>query len=136
MKMATVWPALPPEYALVLRERGAGHAASFGFFCAILWLWPVVLAVSFLRAYVRRRGEIMPVSPKEIGQFAIWLPIAVLIQVFDTTKATNSPYAFYADSFGFFYLRQWLAFSLMAAALGVLVFVVGRWAANWVFAGE
>jgi hypothetical protein len=68
-RMAPIWPSLPPQYELVLRIRGPGHAASFGFMCAALWVWAFAAAGAFLRAHARRRESVLPISRKEKGVF-------------------------------------------------------------------
>jgi hypothetical protein len=123
--MAPIWPALPAQYELVLEVRGQGHAVSYGLMCAALWTWPIICAVAFLRAHTKRRKEILPVSPKEIGQFIVAFPFAFLLMVLGQTT-TAGPFGFYADEHGFFYFRQWFVFSVTALVLGILLYVVGR----------
>lgn len=123
--MAPFWPALPAQYKLVLEVRGPGHAASYGFMCAALWAWPIICAIGFLTAHAKRRKEILPVSPEEIGKFIVMFPFAVLPLVLGRTT-TGGPFGFYADQWGFFYFQQWFVFSLTAFVLGTLLYVVGR----------
>jgi hypothetical protein len=125
-RMTPIWPSLQPQYELVLRDLGVGHAASYGFLCAVLWTWPAICAVTFLRAHAKRRKEILPVSIMEIGQFLVLLPFAVLVLVFDQTKVTNLLFGFHADLWGFFYLRQGLVFGFTALVLAILIYAVGR----------
>jgi hypothetical protein len=123
-KLAPIWPVLPPQYELVLKVRGAGHAASFGFLCVALWAWPLICAVDFLWEHVKRRRVILPISPKEIGQFIVVFPFAVLVLVFDRTKV-GGVFGFNADQW-FFYLWQWVLFGSTALILAIVLYVVGR----------
>jgi hypothetical protein len=129
-RMAPIWPALQAQYELVLNDLGAGHAASYGFLCAVLWTWPVICAATFLWAHEKRRKEILPISTKEIGQFFVVLPFAFAFLVFDQTKVVNLLFGFHADHWGFFYLRQGLVFSLTALVLAILIYAVGRFMIN------
>ena len=125
--LVPVWPALPPQYEMVLRIRGPGHAVSFVLMCIALWMWPVVAAVAFLLAHARRRGSVLPVSWKEKGQFLILLPIAVFFLLADTTPSDTFPLArFRADQLGFFYLRSVFLFTATACVLAILIYEVGR----------
>jgi hypothetical protein len=127
-KLGAIWPALPLQCDVVLNVLGAGHAASFGFMCVALWSWPVICAVGFLRKHLQQRHGVLPISPKEVGQFLVALPVSFLALVLDTTKNPNPLYGFHADEWGFFYLKQWLVFSVLALILGILLYVIGRWA--------
>jgi hypothetical protein len=133
-RLASIWPSLPPQYELVLKMRGAGHAASFGFFCAALWIWPVVCAVAFLWEHARRANAVLPVSPKEVGQFIVVIPFAVLELVFDQTKVGNA-FGFGADKW-YLYLRQWILFSGTAIVSAILIYVIGRIVCSMTFAGS
>jgi hypothetical protein len=124
-RMAPVWPALPPQYELVSKIRGAGHAASFGFMCAALWMWPVIILVDLVRKHARLKSKILPVSPAEVGGFIVVAPAGVFFLVLDTT-ITTSPARFYVDQWGFFYLRQWFLFFGTAFVLATLVYLLGR----------
>lgn len=125
--MAPIWPALPPQYQLVLETRGPGHAASYAFMCAALWTWPVIVAAVALREHARRRKQILPISRKEIGQFVVVLLFAFYFLVADTTTSGNHPLIrFRADQWGFFYLRSWFLFSITALLLAILVYAIGR----------
>jgi hypothetical protein len=125
-KMSPVWPALPPQYELVLKIRGPGHAASFGFMCAVLWMWPIIILVALVRQHLRLKSEIPPVLPADIGKFIVVVPAGVFFLVLDTTT-TNSPFArFYVDQWGFFYLRQWFFFFGTAFISAILVYLIGR----------
>jgi hypothetical protein len=130
-KLAAIWPALPPQYDIVLHVLGAGHAASFGFLCGALWAWPIICGVVYLWKHAERCREILPVSPKEIGQLIVACPVLVILAV-DQTKTKNPLFAFQADQWGFFYLRQWFLFSGTAMILGILIYAIGRWPLNWV----
>ena len=126
-KMAPVWPALPPQYEMVLRIRGPGHAASFGFMCVALWTWPAVAAVAFLREHVRRRESISPISWEEKRAFILLFPFCFFLLWIDTTPPDTFVFGrLYPDQWGFFYLRSFLLFSGTALALAVLVYVIGR----------
>ena len=125
-RLAPIWPVLPAQYELVREVRGPGHAASYGFMCAALWAWPVICAAAFLWEHAKRRKEILPISPKEIGQFIVVLPFAVLVLVFDLTRITSPFFGFHADPWDIFYLRQWAVFGLTALVLGILLYVAGR----------
>jgi hypothetical protein len=125
-KMAPIWPALPPQYELVLKVRGPGDAASFGFMCAALWMWPVIILVALVGKHVRRRAEILPVSPAEIGSFIVMTPAGFLLLVLDTTTTTSPLARFRVDQWDFFYLRQWFLFSATAVVVATLVYMVGR----------
>jgi hypothetical protein len=129
-KLAVIWPALPPQYELVLKVRGSGHAASFGFLCAILWTWPVICSVVFLWKHAERRSEVQPVSYKEIGQFLLVFPFAFILLWVDQTDVVNPLFAFHADKYGIFYLRQWFVFSLPALVLAIIAYAVGRMISN------
>lgn len=131
-RLAPIWPTLPTQYERVLEVRGPGHAASYGFFCAALWVWPAICAVAFLREHVRGRQQVLPISPKEIGQFIIALTFAILILVFDQTKIASPLTGFQPDHLGFFYLRQWFLFGLVALVLAILIYVAGRNILSWV----
>jgi hypothetical protein len=130
--LALIWPTLPTQYERVLEVRGVGHAASYGFLCAALWVWPAICAVAFLREHARRRQQVLPISPKEAGQFIVVFPFAILFLLFDQTKIANSLTGFQPDRWGFFYLRQWFVFGLIALVLAVLIYVVGRNILSWV----
>jgi hypothetical protein len=117
--MAVIWPSLLAQYELVLEVRGPGHAASYGSMCAALWAWPVICAVAFLREHARRSKEILPISPKEIGQFIVAFPILGQTTI-------KGLFGFYADQRGFFYFRQWFVFGGTALVLGILLYVLGR----------
>jgi hypothetical protein len=123
-RMAPIWPVLPAQYELVLETRGPGHAASYGFMCAALWAWPVICAAAFLWAHGKRRKEILPISPKEIGQFIVVFPFAVLVLVFDRVKIAEGLYGFHADQW-YFYLLQWLMFGLVAIVLAIFIYAIG-----------
>jgi hypothetical protein len=126
-RMAPIWPSLPPQYELVLRIRGPGHAASFGFMCAALWVWAFAAAGAFLRAHARRRESVLPISRKEKGVFFLLLPFAFFFLLTDTTLSSNFPLTrFRADQWGFFYLRSFLFFFMTALVLAVLIYVIGR----------
>jgi hypothetical protein len=126
-RMAPLWPALRPQYQLVLEVRGPGHAASYGFLCAALWTWPVICAVIFLREHFRRKEEILPISRKETGQFCLVLPFNFLLFFLDATSINTNPLVgFRADQWGFFYVRSWFLFSMTALVLAILVYVIGR----------
>jgi hypothetical protein len=124
-RLASIWPALPAQYELVLEIRGPGHAASYGLMCAALWAWPVICTVAFLWEHAKRRKEILPISPKEIGQLIVAFPFAFLLMFLGQTTITG-PFGFHADQWDFFYLRQWFVFSVTALVLGILLYVVGR----------
>jgi len=125
--LAPVWPALPPQYEIVFRIRGPGHAVSFAFMSVALWMWPVVAAAAFLRAHAKRRESVLPISRKEKGQFLILLPIAVFFLLADTTPSDTFPLArFRADQWGFFYFRSVFLFTVTAAVLAILIYVIGR----------
>jgi hypothetical protein len=123
--MAPFWPSVPAQYKLVLEVRGPGHAASYGFMCAALWAWPIICAIGFLTTHAKRRKEILPILPKEIGQFIVMFPFALLPLALGRTT-TDGPFGFYADRWGFFYFQQWFVFSLTAFVLGTLLYVLGR----------
>ena len=125
-RLAPIWPVLPAQYQRVLEIDGPGHAASYGFMCAALWVWPVICAVASLREHVRRRSEMLPISGQEIGGVIVIFPFAVLALVFDMTKDASPLFGFHVDRWGFFYLRQWLFFSLIAFVLTALIYLVGR----------
>jgi hypothetical protein len=124
--LARIWPVLPAQYELVWEVRGPGHAASYGFMCAALWAWPVFCAVVYLWEHAKRRKEILPISPKEIGQFMVAFPFAVLVLVFDSTGIASPVFGFHADKPVLFYLRQWFLFALVALVLGILLYALGR----------
>jgi hypothetical protein len=125
-RMAPIWPALPPQYELVLKVRGPGQAASFGFMCAALWMWPAIILVGLIWKHVQRSAVILPVSPSEIGSLIVIAPFGFLILVLDTTTTTFPLTRFRVDQWGFFYLRQWFFFFLTAVVLAVLMYLVGR----------
>jgi hypothetical protein len=133
-RMAPVWPALPPQYDLVLRTRGAGQAASFGFMCAALWIWPVIILVDLARKHARLRSEILPVSPAEIGAFIVLIPAGIFFLVLDTTTTTG-PARFYVDRLGFFYFRQWFLFFGTAVVLATFIYLLGRIVCSMAFEG-
>jgi hypothetical protein len=74
--LSWIWPILPGQYEVVLKVSGPGHAASYGFMCVALWLWPVTCAVAYLWRHAKQRKKILPISPKEIGQFMVAFPFA------------------------------------------------------------
>jgi len=76
-RMATIWPALPPQYELVLKIRGPRHAASFGFMCAALWMWPVIILVMLVWKHLWRTAKILPVLPADIGKFIVVIPFGL-----------------------------------------------------------
>jgi hypothetical protein len=125
-KLAVIWPVLPPEYELVLKVRGPGHASSFGLMCAACWTWPVILAAMMLRKHAARRSDVLPVSTKEILQFMLLVPFVLIALVVDDTKSSTPLNAFYPDNWGFFYLRQWFVFSLVAVFSAILLYAIGR----------
>jgi hypothetical protein len=125
-KLAVIWPALPPQYELLLKVRGSGHAASFGFMCAALWVWPAICAAILLRKHAARRSEILPFSTKEILQFMIVLPFVFISLVLDDTRSRTPLYAFYPDQWDFFYLRQWFLFTIPALISAILLYAIGR----------
>jgi hypothetical protein len=133
-KMALVWPALPPQYELVLRTLGPGQAASFGFMCAALWIWPVIILVDLARKHARLRSEILPVTPAEIGAFIVLIPVGFFFLLLDTTT-TTSPARFYVDRFGFFYFRQWFLFLGTAVVLATFVYLLARIVSSMAFEG-
>jgi len=106
--LAWIWPVLPAQYELVREVGGPGHAVSYGFMCAALWARPVICAVAYLREHVKCQKEILPISPKEIGQFASPL------------------FGFQASHPTLLYLRQWFVFGLTALVLGIVLYVLGR----------
>ena len=125
-RLARIWPVLPAQYELVLEIRGPGHAASYGFMCAALWAWPVICAVAYLSKHAKRRKEVLPISPKEIGQFIVVFPFAVLVLVFDLTRIASPLFGFHAGQPALFYLRQWFVFGLPALVSGILLYMLGR----------
>jgi hypothetical protein len=125
-RLAPIWPALSAQYELVLQVRGAGQASSYGFMCAVLWAWPIICSIGFLREHIRRGKNVLPISSKEIGQFIVALPFAFLLLGLDQTRITNPLFGFHADQHGLFYLRQWFLFSLTALVLAIVLYVVGR----------
>src|SRR5438552_19158605 len=131
-RLASIWPTLPVQYARVLEVLGPGHAASYGFLCVALWIWPAICATGFLIAHASRRQEILPISPKEIGQFIMVFPFAILLLVLDQTRITNPLSGFQPDQWGFFYLRQWFVFGLTALVPSILIYVAGRNVMRWV----
>jgi hypothetical protein len=133
-RMAPVWPALPPQYELVSRTLGAGQAASFGFMCAALWIWPVIILVDMARKHARLRSAILPVAPAEIGAFIVLIPAGFFFLLLDTTT-TTSPARFYVDRLGFFYFRQWFLFLGTAVVLATFVYLLGRIISSVAFEG-
>ena len=125
-KLAVIWPALPPQYELVLKVRGPGHAASFGFMCAALWTWPAILSAMMLRKHAARGSEVLPFSTKEILQFMLLVPFVFFSLVIDDTKSRTPLNAFYPDNWDFFYLRQWLLFTIVALFSAILFYATGR----------
>jgi hypothetical protein len=124
-RMAPFWPVLPAQYKLVLEVRGPGHAASYGFMCAALWAWPIICAIGFVAVHAKRRKEILPISPSEIGRFIVIFPFAILPLVLDRTTSGGAS-GFYADRWGFFYFQQCFVFGLTAFVGGTLLYVLGR----------
>ncbi|MGY0574374.1 hypothetical protein ACTGJ9_027590 [Bradyrhizobium sp. RDM12] len=92
--IAPIWPVLPTQYEVVLRGLGPGHASSYAFLCATLWIWPFACALGFVRAHLQEKRQVLPVSPKEIGQFILLVPFAAFFLVFDLTKAESRYLAF------------------------------------------
>jgi hypothetical protein len=129
--MASLCPALPPEFELILKIRGPGHAASFGFFSAALWLWPVICAALFLRGYASQMGQILPISAKETVMFIFVLPLALFCLLVDTTISPTFVGRFRADKLGFFYLKSWFLFSLVALVIAIVIYLIGRAIINW-----
>ena len=125
-RLSPIWPALSAQYELVLEVRGPGHASSYGLMCAALWTWPVICSIAFFRGHVKCRKEILPISPKEIGQFIVAFPFVFLLLALDQTRITSPLFGFHADQYDLFYLRQWFLFSLTALVLAVVLYVVGR----------
>jgi hypothetical protein len=130
-RLAVVWPALPPQYELVLKVRGPGHAASFGLMCAALWTWPAIFAAILLKQHAARRSKILPFSTKEILQFILVVPFVFISLVLDDTRSRTPLNAFYPDQWDFFYLRQWFLFTLPALVLAILIYAIGRRFLNW-----
>lgn len=130
-KLGVIWPALPPQYELVLKVRGPGHAASFGLMCAALWTWPAILAAMMLKKHAGRRSEVLPISTKEILQFMVLVPFVFISLAVDDTRSRTPLNAFYPDSWDFFYLRQFLLFTLVALFFAILIYAIGRLFLNW-----
>lgn len=124
--MAWIWPVLPLQYELVRNVCGVGQSVSFAFMCAALWAWPVICGVAYLRGHIRCQKKILPVSLKEIGQFIVVFPFAVLVLVFDTTRVASPVFGFKVNQPTVLYLRQWFLFALTALVLGILLYVLGR----------
>jgi hypothetical protein len=125
-KLAWVWPVLPTEYEVVRQVQGAGQSVSFGFMCAGLWAWPVICSVAYLRAHVKRKERIRPISPKEIGALIMVFPVAVLVLVFDVTRVASPLFGFLVHHATLLYLRQWFVFAPTAFVLGFLLYSLGR----------
>jgi hypothetical protein len=123
-KLAPIWPVLPSQYELVLKIRGVGHATSYGFMCATLCVWPLICAAAFLWGHARRGKEILPISPKEIGQFIVAFPFGVLVLVFDRTKVTGM-YGFNTGQWSL-YLEQWFVFAITSLIVAILLYMTGR----------
>ena len=94
-RMAPIWPALTPQFRVVLETLGPGQAASYGFFCAALWMWPVICAVAVLREHARQRQEILPISRKETGLFIIVFSVSLFPLFYDILEHLK----FYEDVF-------------------------------------
>jgi hypothetical protein len=124
--LARIWPVLPVQYELVREVRGVGQSVSYAFMCAALWAWPVICAIAYLREHIRCQKKILPISAKEIGQFIVVFPFAVLVLVFDTTRVASPLFGFQVNHPTALYLRQWFLFALTALVLGILLYVFGR----------
>jgi hypothetical protein len=124
--LAWIWPVLPAQYELVREVRGAGQSVSYAFMCGALWAWPIVCAGLYLREHMKCQRRILPISPKETGQFIVVFPFAVLVLVFDTTRIASPLFGFQTNHTTLVYLRQWFLFALTALVLGILLYVLGR----------
>lgn len=123
--LAWIWPVLPIQYELVRQVQGVGQSVSYAFMCAVLWAWPVICAIAYLRGHIKCK-KILPISPKEIGQFVVVLPFAVLVLVFDTTRVASPLFGLQVSHPTVLYLRQWFLFALTVVVLGILLYVLGR----------
>jgi hypothetical protein len=124
--LAWIWPVLPIQYELVRQVQGVGQSASYAFMCAALWAWPLICAIAYFRGHIRCQKKILPISAKEIGQFIVVFPFAVLVLVFDTTRVASPLFGFQVNHPTVLYLRQWFLFALTAVVLGILLYVLGR----------
>lgn len=125
-KVAWVWPVLPVQYELVRQVQGVGQSVSYALMCTVLWAWPVICAIAYLRAHMKCQREILPILPKEIGAIVIVIPIAVLVLVFDVTRIDNPLFGFPVQYGTLLYVRQWFVFAPTAFVLGFLLYVLGR----------
>jgi hypothetical protein len=92
--------------------------------CAALWAWPIICAVAFLWEHAKRGKEILPISPKEIGQFIVAFPFGVLVLVLDRTKVTGM-FGFNTGQWSL-YLSQWFLFATTAVIVAIVLYVTGR----------
>lgn len=125
-KLGMIWPALIRQQEFVFQTLGAGHAASFGLFSAVLWILPILTSIVMFIEYRKRRSEISPVSPSEMGKLIIVAAAAFLVLTLSRVGDTSSVTSFRASSSGFFYIVHYGVFAVVAVLLSALLFLLAR----------
>ena len=124
-KLIVVWPALESQRGAIRTSLGGDQAAWFeGFFLMLCLSLLLPLGRMFVEIF-RRANDVMDVQATDAVMLMIFLFCDPYV-LFGDTPGRNLIYDFFPDQWGIFYLRQSVAFSVIAWSLLCITFYAWR----------
>lgn len=118
-----VWPVFSAQYREIERLSGAEMADNYFFFVLAMLASYIGFVFYTLCTFHKSCGDVSRPTQMDFGGVLLCLLGGFYAAFSDLPKPNPKPfYNFYVDSFGLFYLRQWL--SLLAGGVGPFILVV------------
>ncbi len=122
-----VWPVFEAQYWEVGRVAGIHFADNYLAFASVMLITYIVFVIYAATAVSRGYFAVAPLRISELGAILLCLIGGVYAAFFDAPKSDPRPfYNFYVDSFGLFYVRQWILLLAGGLAPYLMVFFVAK----------
>jgi hypothetical protein len=120
-------PVVPDQFQAVLKIRGRSEAAFYALFLVcVLTTWPFLLLYT-LRQYLVKGPQLSLHSPRDVAALFVMLFAAAYVLFWDTArKPYFTLHSFFPDDFGLYYLRQYIALSVLVVTIILLLALAAK----------